>query len=190
VNSRLFAALLLLVLTGTNDCFAKETDSSSAAISSDASSTGTVSKAVGRKLRKMSVPKDSFSVLMPGDFTTVEKAGVRTYTCADYPHGLITAICATSSENSPFTPVVLKELVEKLTPNKKQVDKESAVKVKGIEGTQWDITNNGDAPQDGCQVRGFIVGRRLYILMVYGTKPWIESDAIKQFMDSLEVASE
>jgi hypothetical protein len=190
VNLRLFAALLIFVLIGTDDCFAKETDTSSPATSSNASAAADhASKAVGRKLRKISFPKDNFSVLLPGDFTTVEKAGVRTYTCADYPHGLLTAICATAAENAPFTPAVLKELVEKLTPQKKQFDRESSVKVNGIEGTQWDITNTGDAPQDGCQVRGFIVGRRLYILMVYGTKPWIESDAIKQFMDSLEVES-
>lgn len=191
MNFRLLAASLLLFSIATNVCFAKETASSSDAKSGETSaSTISSNKAVGKKLRKMSFPKDNFTVLLPGDFTTVEKADVRTYTCADYPHGLISAICATSAEDSKFTPEVLKQLVEKLTPNKKQVDRESPVKVNGIDGTQWDITNNSDTPQEGCQVRGFIVGRKLYILMVYGTKPWIKSDAIKQFMDSLEVVGE
>jgi hypothetical protein len=192
VNFRLAAALLLTLAISSNVCFAKETAGETEAnkVGEASSASGAQTDGVAKKFRKMSFPKDNFAVLLPGDFTTVEKTDVRTYTCADYPHGLISAMCATAPEGTTFSAAVLKQLVDKLTPNKKSTDKEGPVTVNGVAGTQWDITNNVDTPQDGCQVRGFIVGRKLYILMVYGTKPWINSAAIRQFMDSLEVLGE
>jgi hypothetical protein len=77
--------------------------------------------------------------------------------------------------------------VDKLTPTKKSVDREAPVEVNGSRGRQWDITNDVESPQKGCQVRGFIVGRRVYIIMAYGTKPWINSKSVRQFMDSFQV---
>ncbi len=145
--------------------------------------------AVARKFKRVSFPKDRFSILLPGDYFTAEKGSdIRTYTCTDYPHGLLSVMCALAPEQSAFSQQVLKQLVDKLTPNKKSIDKESPIKIQDNDGTEWQITNNGDAPQAGCLVRGLIVGRRLYIIMAYGTKPWLESDAIKGFMDSFEVS--
>lgn len=184
--SRLAAALLLSVAFATSTfvvCLAKETDGANGSAPS-------ASASVGKKLKRVSFSKDKFSVLLPGDYTTVEKTDVRTYMCTDYPHGMISVMCATAADDAGFSPTILKQLVEKLTPNKKSIDQESTIKVNGVEGTQWDITNNVDTPHDACQVRGFIVGRKLYIVMVYGTKPWIKSDAIAQLMDSIEITSE
>ena len=126
---------------------------------------------------------------MPREYYTAEEPGkdVRTYTSSDYPHGIISVMCVTAPEHSSVSPLVLKQLFEKLTPNKKKVDKETPIKLDEYSGTEWEITNDVDTPQNGCKVRGYVAGRRVYILMAYGTKPWINSDGIKKFMDSLEI---
>jgi len=194
VFSRAAAVALLLTCAIGLQCKAAEGGvgkSGSSADEASGSGSGTVSLPVSRKFRKTEFKKDRFTILIPSDYYTVEKGSdVRTYTCSDYPHGIMSVMVATAPEHSSFSPAVLKEFVEKLTPNKKSVDKEGPVKIGELTGTQWDITNNVDSPQNGCQVRGFIVGRKLYVLMAYGTKPWINSTDIKQFMDSFEVMRE
>lgn len=209
MNFRLFLSALLLVSVVTGPpCLAEggaaepvsagaaaETDRQAGADSASESKSNEGSRRPGKKLKKTAFPEDKFSILLPADYSAAQKGsshspadkGCNTYTAADYPHGLMMAMCLTAPEHSTFSPLVLKELVEKLTANKKSLDDEGAVTVNGRAGRQWDVTNAGDAPQDGTRVRGFIVGRKMYILMAYGTKPWLNSDGIKQFMDSLEV---
>lgn len=142
------------------------------------------------KLQKATFAKDHYSVMLPPGYETRVQTGneqrVAITTIEDYPHGTYEITCNTAPQHSAFSPLLLKKTIESRKDIKK-IDSSQPIKIGDFTGTSWDVTLQAPSPHDSGKITGVITGPRMYFLTASGTKPWLESAAVKQFLQSFEL---
>lgn len=149
-----------------------------------------IAQAAPRKLQKATFAEDHFCVMLPPGYETkVQTANeqrVAIYTVEDYPHGTYEITCNTAPPHSAFSPLLLKKTIDSRKDIKK-VDGSQPIQIGEFTGTAWDVTLQTPSPHDSGKIIGVITGPRMYVLTASGTKPWLESAGVKQFLQSFEL---
>jgi len=146
--------------------------------------------ATPRKLQKATFAEDHFCVMLPSGYETKVQTGneqrVAIYTVEDYPHGTYEITCNTAPPHSAFSPLLLKKTIDSRKDIKK-VDGSQPIQIGEFTGTAWDVTLQAPSPHDSGKIIGVITGPRMYVLTAFGTKPWLESAGVRQFLQSFEL---
>ncbi|HEY9786661.1 MAG TPA: TraB/GumN family protein [Candidatus Obscuribacterales bacterium] len=155
------------------------------------------------KLVKRRFPREGFSIWLPGQpkrsASLIQSIDTVSFEFNEIPDGIYYIQCITipvdESKLSIPGPLLLDKLVAECT-RKYNVIGRKTISIEGNPGREADYVPK--TPRDipaglgkediGARLRAVLVGRKVFMLLAVGKKPWLKCSHVNQFMDSLELA--
>lgn len=139
------------------------------------------------KLKLAYFPNYSAKILMPVQFQKKDLNGQMTAVGADLPHGIYMFLSMTGPDNEDLTVEKIKPLIKAAVEGMKaEVSTETPIKWKDYDGLELRGRVRVEADVEAV-ARGYVAGKKLYIVSAMGTKVWMQSKAVTRFFDSFEI---
>jgi len=139
------------------------------------------------KLKTAYFPNYSAKILMPVQFQKKDLNGQLTAMGADLPHGIYMFLSMTGPDDEELTPEKIKPIVRAAIEGMKaEVDTESSVKLKDYDGLEMRGKVKVEADVQAI-ARGYVAGKKLYLVSAMGTAVWINSKDVTRFFNSFEI---
>jgi hypothetical protein len=148
-----------------------------------------------RKLSKYSYPEGRFKILLPGN-PNCRYGNVLGMRSVDYNYPesqgayLVSYLIAPGVIDESKVSVLLDAVCTSLTKSTRSAElRRNAITLQGFQGRQLELV-----PKEGKEIlqrfRLYVVRRFVYIIGVAGNKPWVDSPAAAEYLNSLEVVPE
>ncbi|MBX9667457.1 MAG: hypothetical protein K2X93_07550 [Candidatus Obscuribacterales bacterium] len=140
------------------------------------------------KLRTIDLPAYQCKLLFTNQYQ--RQGGNPSYTMYGYdnPHGQYMFMCLSMPPHVNVSPLLLKPLMEKmissLSPTNKAEQKEKPIKLQGCQGLEYQLF---DQKNTAMKLQAYCSGRRIYIVGLMGTKPYVTSSIGDKFFDSFQI---
>lgn len=181
-RKRIYAAALIALMSPLPVLAAEVQDLSSPSADSSYVPTGHISK-----FRTIDLPEYQCKFRFTHRYQ--RQGGTPSYTMVgeDNPHGQYLFMCLSMPPHVNVSPLLLKPLMEKMLgamlPKNKIEQKEKPIKLSGCQGLEYEVADQ----KDSMKVRAYCSGRRIYIVGLMGTKPYLASVISDQFFDSFQI---
>ncbi len=139
------------------------------------------------KFRTIDLPEYKCKLLFTNQYQ--RQGGNPSYTMVgnDSPHAQYLFMCMSMPPHVNVSPLLLKPLMEKMIsamlPKNKVEQKEKPIKLQGCQGLEYQV----DDLKNSMKVRAYSSGRRIYIVGLMGTKPYVASSLSDKFFDSFQI---
>lgn len=177
----------LLVVAVARECYAESVEGSRQ-VPQTAESDAPKKRRTVDKLKLAYFPNYSAKLLMPVQFQKKDFNGQVTAIGADLPHGIYMFLSMSGPDNEDMTVAQIKPLIKAVVEGMKaEVSTETPIKLKDYHGLEMLGKVKVEADVEAV-ARGYVAGKKLYIVSAMGTKVWMQSSAVSRFFDSLEIA--
>jgi len=139
------------------------------------------------KLKTAYFPNYSAKILMPVQFQKKDLNGQLTAMGADLPHGIYMFLSMTGPDDEELTPDKIKPIIRAAIEGMKaEVDSESSIKLKDHDGLEMRGKVKVEADVEAI-ARGYVAGKKLYLVSAMGTTAWVNSRDVTRFFNSFEI---